>query len=76
MLGKGPKIKKRKSMVFDHNSLTPSPPNLNYGIFTQNFSDLHWKWPNYTIKIGPNKDLVLGDPLSPLDGQRPYFRAF
>ena len=34
-LGKGPKIKKRKSMVFDH---TPwPPPNLNYGLFTQNF---------------------------------------
>ena len=36
-LGKGPKIKKRESMVFDHTPLTPSPPNLNYGIFTQNF---------------------------------------
>ena len=34
---KGPKIKKRESMVFDHTSLTPAPP---------------------------------------LDGQRPYFRAF
>ena len=29
-----------------------------------------------TIKTGLNKDLVLGDPLSPLDGQRPYIRAF
>ena len=29
-----------------------------------------------TIKTGLNKDLVLVDPLPPLDGQRPYFRAF
>ena len=29
-----------------------------------------------TIKTGLNKDLVLGDPLPPLDGQRPYFGAF
>ena len=29
-----------------------------------------------TIKTGLKKDLVLGDPLPPLDGQRPYFRAF
>ena len=29
-----------------------------------------------TIKTGLNKDMVLGDPLSPLDGKRPYFRAF
>ena len=29
-----------------------------------------------TIKTGLYKDLVLGDPLPPLDGQRPYFRAF
>ena len=29
-----------------------------------------------TIKTGMNKELVLGDPLPPLDGQRPYFRAF
>ena len=28
-----------------------------------------------TTKTGLNKDLVLGDP-PPLDGQRPYFRAF
>ena len=40
-LGKGPKIKKPESMVFDHISLTPSPPNLNYGLFSQNFKDLH-----------------------------------
>ena len=24
-------------MVFDHTPLTPSPSNLNYGIFSQNF---------------------------------------
>ena len=38
-LGKGPKIKKHESTVFDHTPLTPSPPppNLNYGLFTQNF---------------------------------------
>ena len=61
-LGKGPKIKKHESMVFDHTLLTPSPPNLNCGL--------------NTIKTSLNKDLVLGDPLPPLDGQRPYFRAF
>ena len=36
-LGKGPKIKKCESMVFDHILPTPPPPNLNYGLFTQNF---------------------------------------
>ena len=29
-----------------------------------------------TTKTGLNKDLVLDDPLPPLDGQRPYFSAF
>ena len=38
-LGKGPKIKKRESMVFDHTALTPSP--LACGLFTQDFSDFH-----------------------------------
>ena len=31
-LGKGPKIKKPESMVFDHTPLTPLP-NLTYGLF-------------------------------------------
>ena len=34
-LGKGPKIKKRESMVFDRTSLTPTNPK--YVLFTQNF---------------------------------------
>ena len=29
-----------------------------------------------TIKTGLNKDFVLGDPLPPLNGQRPYFHAY
>ena len=38
-LGRGPKIKKRKSMVFDHTPPIPHPPNLNYGCLIQNFSE-------------------------------------
>ena len=40
LLGKGPKIKKHESMVFDQTPSNPHPPNLNYGLFTQNFFTL------------------------------------
>ena len=36
-------MKKRESMVFDLTLLTPFPPNLNYGLFTQNFFTLFFE---------------------------------
>ena len=65
-------------MVFDHIPLTLSPPALTltkvfllriFKICTEN-GQIN------SSKSGLNKDLVLGDPLPPLDGQRPYFPAF
>ena len=71
-----PKIKKRESTVFDHTPLTLSPLTLNMVFLLRVFKICTENGQINTIKTGLNKDLVLGDPLSPLDGQRPYFRAF
>ena len=38
--GRVPKIKKRKSMVFDHTPTTPPSANLNYALLIQNFVEL------------------------------------
>ena len=77
VLGKGPKIKKRESTVFDHTLLTPSPPLTLTMVFLLRILKISTENVQInTIKTGLNKDLVLRDPLSPLDGQRPYFHAF
>ena len=63
-------------MVFDHTPLTPSPLTLTMVFLRRILKICTENGQINTIKTGLNKDLVLGDPLSPLDGQRPYFRDF
>ena len=76
-LGKGPKIKKRESMVFDHTPADPLPPlTLTMIVLLRILKICAENGQIYTIKTRLNKDLVLGDPSPPLNGQRPYFRAF
>ena len=70
------KLKKRGSMVFDHTTLTPSTLTLTMVFLLRIFYICTENGQISTIKTGLNKDLVLADLLPPLDGQRPYFRAF
>ena len=64
-------------MVFDHTPLIPLHPlTLTMVFLPRIFQIFTENGQINTIKTGLNKDLVSGDPLPPLDGQRPYFRAF
>ena len=59
-------------MVFDHTPLTPSPP-ITMVFLLSLFKICTKNGQINTIKTGLNKDLVLCDPLPPLNGQRPYW---
>ena len=74
-LGNVPKIKKRECMVFDLNPVSP-PLTLTMVFLLRIFKICTENGQNNTIKTGLSKDLVLGDPLPPLHGQRPYFCTF
>ena len=64
-------------MVFDHTPLTPSPTlTLTMVCLLRLFPIFAENDQINTLKTGLNKDLVLGDPLPPFDGQRPYFHTF
>ena len=64
-------------MVFDHTLLTPSPPLTLTMVFLLSILKICTENVQINTITDLNKDLVLGDPLPPpLDGQRPYFRAF
>ena len=61
-LVKGPNIKKRESMVFDHTPLTPSPLTITM-VFLLRISEICTENGQIkTTKTGLNKDSVLGDP--------------
>ena len=63
-------------MVFDHTLWTP-PLTLTMVFLFRIFKICTENGQINTTNLNSlNKDLVLGDPLPPLKGQRPYFRAF